>query len=130
VDTGWLVFKALRVLKDLVGIETRQLLLTQQVLTVIDQSSSDSSVEPHLVHFIKLVKHHGDFGPFKGPDGLGKTLLDVLIEEAFALEADLCKAIVKRRDIDRVHHLVASLEFLLESDLHLLVEQACLNVGP
>ena len=128
VSSGLLVLQASRVLINLIRVESSQLFLLQQVAAVFNQSASDASIKPSLFNLIKLEEHQSDLSRLKCSDSLRETLLNVLIEQAFALETELGVAIVKGGNIDGFHLLIPAFKFLLEPDLHLLIEIACLHV--
>lgn len=115
-------------LVNLICIESSQLFLLQQVVAVLNESASYSSIKPSLFNLIKLEEHQSDLSRLKSSDCLRETLLNVLIEQAFALETELGVAIVIGGNVDGFHLLISAFKFLLEPDLHLLIEIACLHI--
>lgn len=91
---------------------------------MINQTTPDSSVEPSALNLVEFIKHHSHFWPFKRSDGLGQTLLNILVKNTFSFESNLCKAEIKSCDVDWPHCLITAGKFFLKPRNHLVIKHA------
>lgn len=118
----------LAVVVDLHHIEAFDVALLHKVSRAVHQTPPHASVEPRLVFLVEFVKHQPQLGPVEGVYDLSDYLLEVLVELALALEAELGEAIVVLGHILCVHLLVFGFEFLLKVNKEVVGHVSSLRV--